>query len=56
MTEWRKDPEFSEAIKGPLRNDSSYVWSVSRQKTRGGKEQPGQSNACTRLGLRGPRS
>ncbi len=41
MTEWCKDPEFSEAVKGLQCNGCFCDWGASRQENRGGKEQPG---------------
>ena len=41
MTEWRKDPEFSGAIKRATAQRLLLRLERSRQENRGGKEQPG---------------
>ena len=42
MTEWRKDPEFSGAIKKATAGGCLCAWNVSRQENRGGRVQPGR--------------
>ena len=42
MTEWRKDPEFSGAIKKATAERLLTAWNASRQEGKAGKAQPGR--------------
>ena len=42
MTEWRKDPEFSEAIEKATAGGCLRAWNASSQEGKAGKAQPGR--------------
>jgi hypothetical protein len=52
----RQEEQARQSRRGTPNHGCFCDWGASGQENRGCKARPGHSNACTRLGLRGPRS